>query len=77
MQTSIPLTPQELFALQQQPIDAELIARAIAGVIHITRSQGQSLQDLTTAVLTDHQLLDPAQRHWLSEMVANAWDSLP
>ncbi|QSJ16407.1 hypothetical protein JYQ62_32550 [Nostoc sp. UHCC 0702] len=77
MNYPIPGSPQEIFALQQQPIDEELVASAIAGVIKIVRSQGQSLEELTAQVLADDTLLDRQQRRWLSQLVAQAWESFP
>ena len=75
MHYPIPASPQEIIALRQQPIDEELVAAAIAGVIKIVRAQGQSLEQLTAQVLADDSLLDLAQRRWLSDVVAQAWES--
>lgn len=72
----IPASTQEIVALQQKPVDEELVATAIAGVIKIVRDQGQSLENLTSEVLADDSILDPAQRHWLSIIVAQAWESI-
>ncbi|HEY9858852.1 MAG TPA: hypothetical protein V6D16_05050, partial [Candidatus Obscuribacterales bacterium] len=69
--------PEEIVALRQEQVDEELVAAAIAGVVIITRSEGRSLEDLTTEVLKDDSLLDAAQRRWLSDIVAQAWKSLP
>ncbi len=77
MNYPIPVTPQEIVALRQQPVDEELVAAAIAGVVQIARSQGQSLQDLTAEVLADDTMLDKVQRRWLSDIVAQAWTSIP
>ena len=77
MNYPIPVNPEEIVALRQEPVDEELVAAAIAGVVIITRSEGRSLEDLTTEVLKDDSLLDAAQRHWLSDIVAQAWKSLP
>ncbi|MBO0349805.1 hypothetical protein J0895_11925 [Phormidium pseudopriestleyi FRX01] len=76
MNYPIPTSPQELVALRQQPIDEELVASAIAGVIKIARTQGKSLEEVTAEVLADDSLLDLHQRRWLSELVSQAWDSL-
>ncbi|MGL5196936.1 MAG: hypothetical protein ACRC8Y_25380 [Chroococcales cyanobacterium] len=76
MNYPIPTSPQELVALRQQPIDEELVASAIAGVIRIARAQGKSLEEVTAEVLADDSLLDLHQRRWLSELVSQAWDSL-
>ncbi|MBR8837162.1 MAG: hypothetical protein DSM106950_24940 [Stigonema ocellatum SAG 48.90 = DSM 106950] len=75
MNYPIPDSPQEIVALRQKPIDEELVAAAIAGVIKIVRAQGQSLEELTAQVLADDSLLDKQQRRWLSQVVAQAWES--
>ncbi|MBE9005110.1 hypothetical protein IQ259_08665 [Fortiea sp. LEGE XX443] len=75
MNYPIPDSPQEIFALQQRPVDEELVASAIAGVIKIVRSQGKSLEDLTAQVLEDDPLLDRQQRRWLSQLLAQSWES--
>jgi hypothetical protein len=75
MNYPIPDSPQDIFALQQKPVDEELVASAIAGVIKIVRSQGKSLEDLTAQVLEDDALLDRQQRRWLSQLLAQAWES--
>jgi hypothetical protein len=77
MNYPIPVSPQEIVALRQKPVDEELVAAAIAGVIQIARQAGQSLDDLTAEVLEEDTLLDQAQRRWLSDIVAQAWESLP
>lgn len=75
MHYPIPASPQEIVALRQKPVDEELVAAAIAGVIKIVRAQGQSLEQLTAQVLADDSLLDLQQRRWLSDVVAQAWES--
>jgi hypothetical protein len=75
MNYPIPDSPQDIVALQQRPVDEELVASAIAGVIKIVRAQGQSLEELTAQVLADDKMLDQQQRRWLSKLVAQAWDS--
>ena len=74
MHYPIPTSPQEIAALSQKPINDELVATAIAGVIKFVRDQGQSLEQLTAQVLADDSLLDTQQRHRLSEVVAKAWE---
>jgi hypothetical protein len=74
MNYPIPDSPQEIFALRQQPIDEELVASAIAGVIKIVRAQGQSLEELTAQLLADDPMLDQQQRRWLSKLVAQSWE---
>jgi hypothetical protein len=77
MNYPIPTNPQEMIALRQQPLNEELVASAIAGVIQIARSRSQSLDELKAEVLADDNLLDLAQRRWLSEIVAEAWENWP
>lgn len=67
--------PQEIFALQRQPIDKELVATAIAGVIKIVRSQEKSLDELISQVLGEDSLLDRQQRYWLSQVMSQAWNN--
>ncbi|BAY13381.1 hypothetical protein [Calothrix sp. NIES-2098] len=75
MNYPIPDSPQDIVALQHRPVDEELVASAIAGVIKIVRAQGQSLEELTAQVLADDSMLDKQQRRWLSKLVAQAWES--
>ena len=77
MNYPIPANTEEILALRDRPINEELIATAIAGVINIARQQGQSLEDLTAQVLRDDRVLDPLQRQQLSEIVTQAWQKLP
>ena len=77
MNYPIPTSPEEITALRQSPVNEESVAAAIAGVIEIARSQGQSLDDLNAEVLAEDSLLDRAQRRWLSDIVTQAWKSLP
>ncbi|PPS39203.1 hypothetical protein [Chroococcidiopsis sp. TS-821] len=77
MHYPIPASPEEIAELRQKPVDEELVAAAIAGVIKIVRAQGQSLEQLTAQVLADDSLLDIQQRRWLSDVVAQAWESFP
>ncbi|GET37414.1 hypothetical protein [Microseira wollei] len=76
MNYPIPASPQEVAALRQKPVDEELVAAAIAGVIKISRNQGKSLEQLTAEVLADDRLLDIQQRRWLKDVVTQAWESL-
>jgi hypothetical protein len=76
MNYPIPANPQEVVALRQKSVDADLIAAAIAGVVQVARSQGQTLNELMAEILIDDALLDLQQRRWLSEIVADAWQSL-
>ena len=75
MNYPIPDNPQEIFAMSEQPVDEELVAVAIAGVIKLVSSQGQSLEELTSQVLAEDALLDKQQRRWLSQVVAQAWEN--
>jgi hypothetical protein len=77
MDYPIPTNPQEIVALRQQPVDEELVAAAIAGVIRVARSKGQSLEDLRAEVMADDSLLDRDLRRWLSDIVVHAWNNLP
>ncbi|MBW4645256.1 MAG: hypothetical protein KME23_20060 [Goleter apudmare HA4340-LM2] len=75
MNYPIPDSPQDILALQQRPVDEELVAAAIAGVVRIVRAQGQSLEELTAQVLADDSMLNQHQRRWLSQLVTQAWES--
>lgn len=76
MNYSIPTNSEEIIALRARPVDEELIAAAIAGVVQVARSQGQSLDQLKAEVLEEDPILDQVQRRWLSEIVSQAWKSL-
>lgn len=76
MNYPIPATIEEIEALKENPINEELIAAAIAGVVQIAHSQGQTLEELTAEVLAEDHWLDPSQRRWLSDIVAQAWQLL-
>jgi pseudouridine-5'-phosphate glycosidase len=76
MNYPIPTSPQEMMAISSQPVNEELVAAAIVGVIKMARSQGRSLDELMAEVLADDNLLDKVQRRWLSEVVAQAWQSV-
>ncbi|MGJ3247705.1 MAG: hypothetical protein ACFE0I_16720 [Elainellaceae cyanobacterium] len=77
MNYPIPENPQQIAALRQKPIDEEIVAAAIAGVIRVARSNGQSLEELTAEVLADDRILNWEVRCWLSELVTQTWKSLP
>jgi hypothetical protein len=76
MNYPIPRTIREMCALQQMPVDEELVASAIVGAIAVSQQQGKTLEELTTEILVDDNLLDSSQRHWLSEMLAQTWEML-
>jgi hypothetical protein len=77
MNYPIPTNPQEMIALRQQPLNEELVASAIAGVVQIARSRCQSLDELKAELLADDNILDLGQRRWLSDVVAQVWENLP
>ncbi|MGK7930765.1 MAG: hypothetical protein AB4041_04950 [Microcystaceae cyanobacterium] len=77
MHYPIPVKPEEIIALRHRPVDEEMVAVAIAGVVKLARSQGRSLDELTAEVLEDDPILDSAQRGWLSKIVAQAWHRFP
>ncbi|MGK7943586.1 MAG: hypothetical protein AB4058_03875 [Microcystaceae cyanobacterium] len=77
MHYPIPVKAEEIIALRHKPVDEEMVAVAIAGVVKIARSQGRSLDELTAEVLEDDLILDAVQRGWLSQIVTQAWYSLP
>jgi hypothetical protein len=77
MNYPIPAHTQAGGLIRQKPVDEELVAAAIVGVIDVARSHGQSLEELTAEVLADDALLDINQRRWLSEVIAVAWEHLP
>lgn len=74
MNYPIPDSPQDIFDLRQKPVDEEVVAAAIAGVIKLVRSQGQSLEELTAQVLADDPVLDQQQRLWLSQLLTQSWE---
>lgn len=76
MNYPIPASPQEIAALRKKPITEELVAVAIAGVVRMAQTNGQSLDELTAEVLAEDGLLSPSQRLWLSDLVSQGWQSL-
>ncbi len=77
MKYPIPKNLGEIMALREEAVNEEVVAVAIAGVIEIARSKGQSLEELKTEVLADDNLLDLAQRQWLSHTLEQAWQNWP
>ena len=77
MKYPIPKNVREIMALRDEPVNEEVVVAAIAGVIEIARSKGQSLEELKTEVLADDDLLDLAQRQWLSHTLEQAWQNWP
>ncbi|URR35948.1 hypothetical protein NBE99_02105 [Thermosynechococcus sp. HN-54] len=76
MHYPIPRSLEEMTALSQQPVNGDLVAAAIAGVITICRAQGYSLAEVQEWVLAEDDLLDQKTRQWLSEAVEMAWSSV-
>jgi len=72
----IPENPAELAALLNQPVSTELVAQAIAGVIHIARQRGQTLDELIEEVLQDDRILEQPDRLRLQSWVRQAWEQL-
>lgn len=77
MNYPIPTSSQEVIALRLQPVNEELVAAAMAGVINVARSQGKSIDELQAEILADDHLLDMPQRQLLSEILHQAWEHLP
>jgi hypothetical protein len=77
MDYPIPLSAEEILDLKNSPVDAGIIASAIAAVVKISRQQGQSLEDIKEQVMLDDSLLDQVQRKWLSEILVQAWHVIP
>ncbi|MGF1479221.1 MAG: hypothetical protein ACFB4I_06985 [Cyanophyceae cyanobacterium] len=77
MRDLIPTNTEEIMALRQESVDEEIVAAAIAGVVEMARREGQSLDELTAEVLKEDCILDRGQRCWLSNIVTQAWTSLP
>ena len=73
----IPTNTEEILALKNNPVNEEVVATAIAGVVQMARRQGQSIEELTDSILQDDCVLDPERRKWLSEMIVQAWQILP
>ena len=76
MDYTIPTTVEEILALREYPVNAELLAAAMAGVVQMARRSGKSLEELTAEMLEEDEILDPVERRWLSNMVAQAWTIL-
>lgn len=73
----IPANAEEILALQNNSVNEEIIATAIAGVVQMARQQGQSLEELTEKILKDDRVLDLERRKWLSQTIVQAWNILP
>ena len=55
----------------------EMVAAAIAGVIGAAKAEGRSLEDVRQEVLSDDAVLDSPTRTWLSQVVSEAWNTMP
>jgi hypothetical protein len=75
MNYPIPASPQEIAALRKKPVTEELVAIAIAGVVQMAQTNGQSLDELTAELLAEDSLLDRSQRQWLCDLVSHGWQS--
>jgi hypothetical protein len=76
MNYPIPANTQEFVELREKSINEDLVASAIAGVVQVARSNGQSLDDLMAEILEDDFLLNPQQRRSLGEVITVAWEEL-
>jgi len=76
MDYTIPTTVEEILALRKHPVNAELLAAAMAGLVQMARRSGKSLEELTAEVLEEDEILDSVERRWLGKMVAQAWTIL-
>ncbi|RQH25822.1 hypothetical protein [Okeania hirsuta] len=72
----VPTSDQEVIALRQQPVNDELVAVAMAGIVNVARSQGKSIEELKAEILADDHLLNMAQRQLLSQILNEAWEYL-
>lgn len=63
--------------LTDNQVSPQLVAEAIAFVVDTARNQGQTLDDLIAEILAEDPILDQAQRRWLSNIIIQAWESLP
>ncbi|MBC6419606.1 MAG: hypothetical protein GDA44_12965 [Prochloron sp. SP5CPC1] len=53
MDYTIPTTVEEILALRKHPVNAELLAAAMAGLVQMARRSGKSLEELTAEVLEE------------------------
>ena len=77
MNYPIQMNREERAPREKTPIDADVMAAAIAGVIHNARQKGQTLEELKAEVLADDSLLQQDERFMLSDIVAEAWEKWP
>ncbi|NEP05528.1 MAG: hypothetical protein F6K25_07160 [Okeania sp. SIO2G4] len=76
MNYPVPTSDGEVIALRRQPVNDELVAVAIAGVVNVARSQGKSIEEIKAEILADDRLLNMAQRQLLSQILNEAWEYL-
>ncbi|MDY7007652.1 MAG: hypothetical protein SWX82_27880 [Cyanobacteriota bacterium] len=76
MNYPVPTSDGEVIALREQPVNDELVAVAMAGIVNVARSQGKSIEELKAEILADDRLLNMAQRQLLSQIVNEAWEYL-
>ncbi|NEP81478.1 MAG: hypothetical protein F6K17_05000 [Okeania sp. SIO3C4] len=76
MNYPVPTSDGEVIALRQQPVNDELVAVAMAGIVNVARSQGKSIEELKAEILADDRLLNMAQRQLLSQILNEAWQYL-
>ncbi|NES90917.1 MULTISPECIES: hypothetical protein [Okeania] len=76
MNYPVPTNDGEVIALRQQPVNDELVAVAMAGIVNVARSQGKSIEELKAEILADDNLLNMAQRQLLSQVLNEAWQYL-
>ncbi|NEP85591.1 MAG: hypothetical protein F6K18_01430 [Okeania sp. SIO2C2] len=76
MNYPVPTSDQEVIALRQQPVNDELVAVAMVGIVNVARSQGKSIEELKAEILADDHLLNMAQRQLLSQILNEAWEYL-
>jgi hypothetical protein len=76
MNYPIPASPQEIVALRKKPVTEELVALAIAGIVQVAQTNGQSLDEITAELLAEDSWLNNSQRLWLCDLVSQGWQSL-
>ncbi|MEI6380270.1 MAG: hypothetical protein WCO81_05225 [Cyanobacteriota bacterium ELA615] len=77
MQYEIPTKIEEVLNLCQKPIDEELVAVVIAGIVRIAKAEGYSIEQLSQEIMSEDPLLDPVQRRWLCDILSQAWHTIP
>ncbi len=77
MQYEIPTKYEEVLDLCQKPIDEELVAIVIAGIVRIAKANDYSIKKIADEIMSEDPFLDPVQRRWLCEIFSQAWDTIP